>query len=123
MRDLWRELKDWTDWPPAWKPEPGDVLVGTVERYDIGQTQYGPVRTCTIRTDQGERLAIWLSTTVLLDQFRRERPKPGERIGVKYLGKHPEHGYHRYRLIVDRPQQEADFDPLGGEAKIEGEPW
>ncbi|MEJ5370251.1 MAG: hypothetical protein WHT08_18220 [Bryobacteraceae bacterium] len=117
MRDLKRELLEWDGWPESWRPEPGDVLVGTVLRYDVGHTAYGPVRTCTVRTDDGERVAIWLSSTVLLDLFKRERPQVGERIGLRYQGKHPEHGYHRYRLIVDRDEP-LSFDPLGGEARV-----
>jgi len=117
MRDLFRELNDWSDWPPAWRPEPGDVLVGRVIRYDIGHTVYGPVRTVTIERDTGERVAVWLSSTVLLNEFAKQKPKPGERLGLKYLGKHPELGYHRYRLLVDRDEP-LEFTPLGGEAKV-----
>jgi len=117
MRDLLRELNEWDEWPPAWKPEPGDILVGKVLHYDKGYTPYGEVRTCIVEQDDGERVSLWLSTTVLLDQFKRLRPRIGERIGLKYLGKHPDLGYHRYRLIVDRDEP-LDFTPLGGEAKV-----
>jgi hypothetical protein len=62
-------------------------------------------------------VSLWLSTTVLLDQFKRLRPRIGERIGLKYLGVHPDRGYHRYKLLVDR-EEPLDFTPLGGEAKV-----
>jgi hypothetical protein len=32
-----------------------------------------------------------------------------------YQGKHPTKGYHLYGLVVDRPDEELDFRPLGGE--------
>jgi hypothetical protein len=116
MRNLQAELNTWTGYPPAWRPKPGDVLVGFIEAYDIGHTPYGEVRTVMVATEEtGERVSLWLSSTVLLDQFQRQQPRPGERIGLKYLGKDPEKGYHRYRLIVDRPPEAQDFNPLGGE--------
>lgn len=118
MRDLFQELEDYTgEFPPAWRPEPGDVLVGKVVRYDRGFTMYGEVRTVTIERDNGERVAVWLSSTVLLNEFAKQKPKPGERIGLKYLGMHPDRGYHRYKLIVDR-EEPLEFTPLGGEAKV-----
>lgn len=129
MRDLKRELLEWEDWPPAWRPEPGDVLVGKVLHYDVGHTAYGPVRTCVVERDDGERVALWLSATVLLAEFAKLKPRVGERIGLKYLGIHPDRGYHRWKLVVDRPNEQPDFRPLGGEAVVDasetdaGEPW
>ena len=114
MRDLKRELDEFEDWPPAWRPEPGDVLVGKILRYDQGHTDYGPVRTVIVETDAGDRLSVWLSSTVLLNEFARLKPKVGERIGIKYLGMHAERGYHRWRLVVDR-EEDGAFTPLGGE--------
>jgi len=111
-RDLNQELKNWDGWPEAWKPTAGDVLVGTVESYDTGFTPYGSVRTVIVTQENGERVSLWLSSTVLLDLFNRLKPKPGEKIGLKYMGKDPKKHYHRYHLIVDR---EVDLTPLGGE--------
>jgi hypothetical protein len=118
MRDLFQELEDYTgEFPPAWKPEPGDILVGKVLHYDKGFSLYGEVRTCIVEQDDGERVSLWLNSTVLLDQFKRLRPRIGERIGLKYLGMHPERGYHRFKLLVDR-EEPLTFEPLGGEAKV-----
>jgi hypothetical protein len=116
VRNLSQELVDWQGWPEAWRPKPGEVLIGVIESYDIGHTPYGPVRT-VIATEEktGEKVSLWLSSTVLLEQFKRHQPKPGERFGLKYLGKDAEKGYHRYRLIIDRPAVVEDFSPLGGE--------
>lgn len=114
MRNLRDELETWDGWPPAWRPQEGDVLVGRIDAYDVGHTQYGPVRTVLLTQDDGERVSLWLSSTVLLNLFEQHKPKPGGRIGLKYLGKDADKGYHRYRLVVDRPDA-ADFTPLGGE--------
>jgi hypothetical protein len=123
MRDLQGELEGWTGYPPAWKPTPGAVLVGFIDGYDVGHTAYGPVRTVIITEEAtNTKRSLWLSSTVLLDLFQRQKPKPGERIGLKYLGKNQEKGYHRYHLIVDRPET-GDFSPLGGEEDDTPAPW
>jgi hypothetical protein len=115
MKNLRDELDNWNGWPEAWRPEPGDILVGRIDAYDVGHTNYGPVRTVLLtQEDTGERVSVWLSSTVLLNLFEQHKPKPGERIGLKYLGKDETKGYHRYRLVVDRPDT-TDFTPLGGE--------
>ena len=115
-RDLRQELEDWDGWPAAWQPEPGDILVGKVLRYSVGEGSFGPVHTCLIEEENtGKRWSLWLSSTVLLRLFQRERPRPGERIGLRYEGKDPEEGYHRYLLLVDREETVPDFHALGGE--------
>jgi hypothetical protein len=116
MRDLQGELESWVGWPPAWKPRVNEVLIGFIESYDVGFTPYGEVRTVILAEEKtGEKRSLWLSSTVLLEQFKRQHPRPGERIGLKYLGQHPDKHYHRYRLVVDRPTEGQDFSPLGGE--------
>lgn len=119
MRNLHHELETWDGYPDAWRPEPGEILVGVVVEYDQGHTAYGPVRTVIIAGEDGRRVSLWLSSTVLLQLFQRHQPKPGERIGLKYLGKDPDKGYHRYRLLVDRPVT-LELSPLGGEDEADG---
>src|SRR5215471_17069616 len=104
-RDLHTELATLPDeWPPAWKPVAGEILVGVVQRYAQGPTPYGWVHTVLVTEERtGDVWSLWLSSTVLLQQFQQQRPHPGERIGLKYQGKDPEKGYHKYRLVVDRP--------------------
>lgn len=115
-RDLERELQERGDgWPAAWNPQPGATLVGTVILYDQGHTQFGPVRTAIIEREEGSRVSLWINSTVLLSLFERDKPKVGERIGLRYLGKHAAKGYRRYHLVVDREPGEITFTPLGGE--------
>jgi hypothetical protein len=41
MRDLRSELlHEPEDWPPAWRPKPGDILIGTLRRYAQGYTAF-----------------------------------------------------------------------------------
>jgi hypothetical protein len=118
MRDLQQELDGWDGYPEAWRPKPGEVLVGFVDCYDQGHTSYGPVRTVTIIHEKtNTKVSVWLSSTVLLNLFQKHKPKPGERVGLKYLGKDKEKGYHRYRLVVDRPET-FELTPLGGEEVV-----
>jgi hypothetical protein len=115
VRNLFDELEDWQGWPEAWRPKPGEILVGFIDSYDVGHTPYGPVRTAIIAKEaDNQKVTVWLASTVLLNLFQRYRPKPGEHVGLKYLGKDPVKQYHRYRLVVDRPT-ELDFSALGGE--------
>ena len=117
MRDLHTELTTLPDeWPPAWKPAPGEMLVGKVQRYAQGPTPYGWVHTVLVQEERtGDLWSLWLSSTVLLQQFQQQRPQPGERIGLKYQGKDFEKGYHKYRLLVDRPEAADPLALLGCE--------
>lgn len=115
-RDLLKELDEMGEWPECWRPKAGDTIVGKILRYSEGPTTYGPVRTVILERDNGEGLiSVWLSSTVLLNKFKAAQPKEGERIALRYLGKHSEKGYHQYALVVDRETPAPDFEPLGGE--------
>lgn len=123
MRDLAKELEGFDGrWPASWRPKEGEMLIGRIIRYSEGPGRFGPVRTAIIERDDGTRASLWLSSMVLLDQFNRERPRVGERVGVKYLGKHPQKGYHRFTLVVDREEPAPDFSPLGGEEDCAPQP-
>jgi len=116
MRNLQKELETWDGYPEAWRPKPGEILVGFIDGYDTGHTAYGDVRTVVVTCEEtNQKVTLWLTSTVLLNLFQRHKPKPGERIGLKYLGKDPEKGYHRYHLVVDRPVGLDELTPLGGE--------
>lgn len=117
-RDLARELETWSDEPArAWKPEVGDVLVGELVAYRQGQGAYGPAWVAHVREEgSGELRACWLFHAVLLDEFRRLRPKPGERVGLRRLEDGGKAGsrYRRFALVVDRPvgAEVPDFEAL-----------
>jgi len=108
--------------PPAWRPQPGEVLVGVLDRCAIGHTPQGPVRAVMVTAEPtGAQVSLWLSSTILLSLFVQHQPHPGERIGVRYRWRDLDYGYHRWMLIGDRPEALA-FSPLGGEASDEA-PW
>jgi hypothetical protein len=115
MRDLEKELQD-DDYPTAWTPEPGEILVGTIYDMDQGPGfQGGMVNTVMIEKDDGERVSVWLTHQVLQRQFEGLRPARGERVGIKYKGlREGASGtpYHDYKTKVDRPES---YGALGGE--------
>lgn len=122
MRDLPDTRPHGDGWPPAWQPQPGDVLTGVIDGFVIGQTPHGPVRTVIVSEEpRGERVSLWLSSTSLLSLFAQHQPKPGERISVRYRWGDRGKAYSRWMLHVDRLDA-LDFSPLGGEASDEA-PW
>lgn len=104
MAELMRDGDTDTGWPKAWHPETEPVLVGTVLRFTVAPGQHGPCKTAIIQRDDDTRVAVWQNSVVLESLFATEDPKPGEKIGLRYLGKHPEKNYKKFRLIVDRAE-------------------
>lgn len=122
MRHQYDALQHGNGWPPHWRPQPGEVLTGVIERYGIGQTSSGRVWGVIVaREPTGEQVSLWLASTSLLSLFARHQPQLGERIDVRYRWRAPDHAYQRWRLMVDRPVT-LDFSPLGGEVSDEA-PW
>jgi hypothetical protein len=111
VRSLYDILEGWDESPPAWKPVPGEVLVGTVEAYDTFVGKYSESKVCILR-DQAEDslISVYLSPTVLYNEFKKMRPKIGERVGIRYLGKADgDEGYHRYKVVIDRDMNVDEF--------------
>jgi hypothetical protein len=97
-------LQDTLDAPraaTAWRPEPGESIIG--ELADVGERDggYGPYPVLTLATDDGAR-TVHAFHEVLRNELAKLAPQIGERIGIKYVGKHPERGYHQYRLRAER---------------------
>jgi hypothetical protein len=110
------------DGPPTWRPQPGEILAGVIDRYSISETPQGPVRTVLVVEERtGERICLRLASTSLLELFAQSQPHPGERIDVRFRWHAPDQAYQRWRLLMDRPAL-LDLSPLGGEASDEA-PW
>ncbi len=103
-RDLRRELDEFDGtYPTTLKLAPGDIFVGEVVRFETGPTSYGPqpIMVC-IDEKTGEECSIWLLHTVLRNEIEKQKPRSGERIGLKRLPDHETKGYARWVLRVDR---------------------
>jgi hypothetical protein len=115
-------LPCWDEGPPVWQPQPGEVLAGVIDRYPISATPQGLVRTVSVTEAQtGEQVSLRLTSRCLLSLFAQYRPHPGERMAVRYRWNAPDHGYQRWRLLINRAET-LDCSPLGGEAPDEA-PW
>jgi hypothetical protein len=82
----------------AWRREDSPKIVGEVTALSEREGTYGRYPIVTLRTEQGER-AIHAFHEVLANELARIAPKVGDKIGVKYMGKHEERGYHQYRAV------------------------
>ena len=87
-----------TRFAPAWRPEPGEKLVGTVTELGERDGAYGSYPIVTVRQSNGEELAIHAFHDVLQNELARIAPKHGDEIGILYSGKDADRGYHRYRV-------------------------
>ncbi len=103
------EVTDWDGgFPDYWDPKPGDALIGTLERYDVGTTKLGERQIAIVRDEEsGELISVWLSRSVLKNEFERQAPQPGDLIGLKYFGlqqpRDPNGSeFHKYGLRVSR---------------------
>ena len=121
-RNLRDELKkeDGT-YPTSWRPRPGDIITGRVIKYTSATGNFGPVTICVLDEEEsGERRSIWLMHEVLRREFEQQQPKPGERVGIKYLGV-ADKGYHKYKLMVDRPDAMPDFEKSATVDEVPGD--
>lgn len=121
----WDELVDLNkhqDWGTAWLPDRDadtpKTLVGVIAGYDQGPvSEYTgrPQTICTVEDRDGFLWAIWINRTVLIREFERQQPLPGERIVLRYRGTQDEPSRqgaapaHLYTLTVDRDQALPSF--------------
>ena len=126
-QDLRARAMSWNDEPEeAWRPEPGDVVVGVIRDIDERMTQYGSCPVLVIEDeDQHKVVSVWAFHTVLRNELARHRPQVGERIAIRRLeDAESEAGrYKRYRVLMERDKpQTFDWgrvDPQGSDVPVE----
>jgi hypothetical protein len=77
------------EFAPAWKPQPGDKLVGIVTALSTRNGEYGEYPIVTVRSDDGE-FAAHAFHEVLANELAKVAPKVGDQVGIKYVGKDPD---------------------------------
>jgi hypothetical protein len=112
------------DFAPAWRPKPGDQIVGVVTDLAVRDGDYGRYPVVTIRAEgsgfDGE-VAIHAFHAVLASELARVEPKVGDQIGIRYLGlvDGAERSYHGYRVakegLTDPVVDWSAFRDIGAE--------
>jgi hypothetical protein len=116
--------------PPLWDPDEGEQLLGTLVRYEtrFSQKMNGDVRVAVVEDiDSDDTWSVFLSRSVLKNEFDKQSPRPGDTVGIKYHGRKTARNggmeYHHYSLRVARapgsppppssgPSTAAGDDPL-----------
>jgi hypothetical protein len=94
------------DFAPAWRPSPGDKLVGRIVEMNVReQTMYDDYVVVTIRTDDDDEWAVHCLHSVLANEFKRANPQISDLVAVKYNGERQRQNgkgtFHHYRVIKE----------------------
>jgi len=112
------------DFPPSWIPSDEEpVRVGAFQRLDKGTNKFGTAWIAVLKGKDGKEFSLWLLHTVLINEFKRQAPKPGELVAVKYLGKKTGdagQGYVGFRVEVKRDKAGPNWDDVQGDSPDEG---
>jgi hypothetical protein len=108
----------------AWRPKPGDVLVGEYVRRDSGVSSYDgrshPI--AVVRDRAGKEWGVWAFHTVLRQQLAAARPRIGEPIAIRYKGKRQGASgtsYNDWSVAVERAEREEDdWEAQAGDAEF-----
>ena len=101
-----------TEKAETWRPEPGDMLAGTLVRGDRIMTARGDSRIMVIHDEETDKdWTVWCSGKMLLDAVLEKAPAEGSLIVVEFHGKfpvqsNPSYSFNKYTVIVD----ETDFE-------------
>ena len=81
----------------SWRPAPGETITGRLERVSQHNAGYGVYPVLEIATES-ETVTVHAFHDVLKAELVQHAPKIGDTLTIRYDGKHPEKGYHRYRV-------------------------
>ncbi len=115
----------------AWKPKPGDMLIGTVVDIESRPSEFSrddrtvhyPV--VSVLTDDDREVAFFGFHSAAKSEIAKLKPRVGDRFGVKYLGKvqGKKASYESYRCLVEHAEPETatepDWDAIAGGAAEE----
>lgn len=84
----------------AWRPEPGEKLVGRVVELSEILGQYGVYPLVVLRTKDGSERAVHCFHSVIKAEIGRQKPAVGDMIAIKFLGKIDGKDYESYKVRV-----------------------
>jgi len=88
------------------------VLAGTVQQMGTRSTKYGDKPVMVVKGRDGNLVTVWLHA-VLKREVDKHDTRAGDIVAIKYLGKHPEKGYHRYNFNCQHPPVSTDSSQTG----------
>jgi hypothetical protein len=120
--DRFARLQAEVEYPEAWKPEPGETLVGLAVRWEeVTLDRDGDERTChvlTVRTQDGSERSVWCWHFVLRHELVG-KVEPGDFVAISYRGRKTKQegdgDYAAYRVAIDKndgPSTTADDIPF-----------
>jgi hypothetical protein len=101
----------------AWRHEPDDRLIGEIVDVDQRDSGYGVYPTVTVVTEQGstenggqaiepgDERVFHAFRTVPRNELAKRKPRIGDRIGIKYLGKPEGRDYEGYNLVLEQAER------------------
>lgn len=106
--------------PEPWKPELGDALKGTVAELSERTSEHGSFPVVGIFDTDGKAWEWAAIGTVALGRVYELDLHPGDRLGVRYLGKtSPKSGgtpYHDWRIaVLERAARVPDASTMNAE--------
>lgn len=108
----------------AWKPVPGDKLIGRITEIGENTTEFGTYAVISVENADGE-FSFHAFHTVAMRELERLRPAVGDEIGIAYRGKEmgkSGNEYQSYRIVVERNGPRPDDDDTGVKATLDAAP-
>ncbi len=97
--------------PPTWKPEPGEELIGTLEKADYVGTRNGPAHLMQIKVlDTDDVVTVWCSQMVLKNQVLDLAPAVGAVVVIIFEGKKDNKEGTRQYNSYQMQASESDFE-------------
>lgn len=88
-------------------------FIGKFQRVDWGPSDYGQVPIAVFEGRDGKEYGLWMFHAVLRNQFAQRKPRVGDIVGVRFLGKKTGASgrqYSNYKVAVHGEQDAVDFD-------------
>lgn len=87
-----------------WEPQPGDSLVGVIVGIKPASGRYGAGHMLMVQTTDGLQRTLWL-TRYLRDQIDGFNARPGDLLGIRFLGRSASKSgnpYNRYEVVSQK---------------------